>query len=264
MKIITHIEFVNRNMKTGLILFLMIIIGYNNTAYSQPCDPRIIPLENSRIRYQKRGNRCEGFYRSDASVTKIDIMSLVKGGFLFKSDKNEIVEIFSPVVKDKPVYVRAVGIPIKTYYRMDAKISQGQKLRWPIGDLIYPQKLSSKKIGVFGWIGKEAKKIYVPVRAAAKMDSSANDGKIRLCVRAPVNVEQVKWRSSHVTNGICSSPGKWNDPDIRKRSFYRTGQPIRIILPSDETGELCVEISAKKQNSARWLNRSIRVMVRSK
>lgn len=121
--------FVSNEIRLSCLLFLIMMIAVGNkTAYSQ-CDPEIIPVENQRMAYQERSNdsRCEGFYSQKVAAPALELVGAVKGDFRFKSDRNEVLELSSPVVRDETVYVQAVGIPIKTYYRMDARILPGKK-----------------------------------------------------------------------------------------------------------------------------------------
>lgn len=242
-----------------LFLLLFIFNGYDS-AHSQSCDPTITSVDNYQLGYRSREDRCEGFYRSEVGARSIEIVGLIKGNFGFKLDRKEVVEITSSVVTNSLINVRAVGIPIKTYYRMDAQITPSQKLVWPIGDVIYPQNLSSRKIGVFGWIEGQGHKTYVPISAEANLAPAVSDARIRLFVRTSVDVEVVKWRFSKVVNGDCVKFEKWNDTDSHK-SLYRTGEPIRITLPSNLSGDLCFDIVAREKNRARWLKRSIRVII---
>lgn len=247
--------------KSMFLFFFLFIFNSYDSAHSQLCDPKITAVDNYQIGYRSRGDRCEGFYHSEVGDSSIKIVGLVKGNFGFKLDRKEVVEITSSVVTNSLIHVRAVGIPIKTYYRMDAQITPSQKLVWPIGDVIYPQNLSSRKIGVFGWIGGESNKTYVPICAEANMAPAVSDARIRLFVRTSVDVEVVIWRFSKVVNGDCAKFEKWNDTDSHK-SLYRTGEPICITLPSNLSGELCLDIAAREKNRARWLKRSIRVIIK--
>ncbi len=244
-----------------LLVLVLLAMGHE-TACSQICNPDIKPVKDQIFGYRERNNdkRCEGFYQSPVAAGSIEVVGLVKGKFRFKWDKEEIVEISSPLVGDRPVYVCAMGIPIKTYYRMDAQILPGKKLRWPVGDVICPQKLYPKIVGIFGWIGTEAEKTsYVPVRAVGTgMNSVPGDDRINLYLRTSVDVELVKWRH-HSDMTDASRPGQWKDTD---KSRYRSGSPIRIILPPSETGELYVEVAAKEKGSARWLKKNLRVLAK--
>jgi len=240
------------------VFFLcVLILGMTQIGYCQICDSELMPAENPDFQYKKRGNRCEGFYNSKVSAGGIEVVCLIKGEFHFNLEKNEIVEISSPFVKKQPVRVRAVGIPIKTYYRMDAEIAPGAVLSLPVGEILYPQKLSDEKIGLFGWIEHGADKIYIPLASTAKLGKNPNNDKIMLYLRTSTDVENLKWRTANMVNGICSTPGDWNDT---QKSFYRSGQPISISLP--EAKALCVEAAAKEKNSALWLKRNIRLLLR--
>jgi hypothetical protein len=239
------------------ILFLLSLMMIQ-TAYSQPCDKELTPVENSEIQYKNRGNRCEGFYSSKVSAGSIEVVGLVKGEVHFNLAKDEMIEITSPFVKSKSVYVRAVGIPIRTYYRMDAEIPLGKTLKWNIGDIIYPQKLSEDKIGVFGWIGQEENiDFYVPI-AVATDNRKPTDAKLMLYLRTSIDVENVKWRVSEVVKGICASPGDWKDTP---QSTYRSGQPIEIVLPESKEN-ICVEVAAREKNSSSWLTRSVPICLK--
>ena len=218
-------------------------------------------IKNLKLKYQTRDkNRCEGFYSSLVSVQVIDVVGVIKGDFYFETKKDEIVELSSPVVSHQPIYIRAVGIPLKTYYRMDAYLDAGQTLAWPMGDVVNLKKLLSEHICVFGWTGNEMDKIYIPVAAASKLAPVTNDGKIRLYLRTSVDVKNVKWRAALTCGSLREAA--WQDTP---KSSYRAGKPIRIILPAEGVEELCVEVAAQNQNTAAWLKKkNIRVIVGEK
>ncbi len=257
--------FVSNKIRISSLLFLIMMIAFGNkTAYSQ-CDPEIIPVENREIAYQKRSNdeRCEGFYSQKVAAAALELVGAVKGDFRFKSDRNEVIELSSPVVSDETVYVQAVGIPIKTYYRMDARIFPGKKLRWPIGDVLCggqscEQSLSERKIAVIGWIESKNGKVYAPIRAVSKLNPCADNDSISLCFRTSVDVETVKWRTAGGIGRDCASPGDWKET---RKSDYRSGQPIFITLPPVKDKILCVEVAAKERNSAGWLIKHIQVRI---
>jgi len=235
-----------------------LLVANSQLAFSQSCDPKIKPIKNKKLKYQKRDkNRCEGFYSSLVSVGVIDVVGVTKGGFNFETKEDEILKLSSPVINDRPIFIRAVGVPLKVYYRMDAYLDAKQTLVWPIGDVIYLRKLSSRDICVFGWTGNEMDKIYIPVAAAPKLASFTNDGKIRLYLRTSVDVKSVQWRVA----STCGSLGKASWQDAPKSS-YRSGKPIQIILPAKGVEELCVEVAARNQKTAKWLKKkNIRVIV---
>ncbi len=233
-----------------------------NLMPSGGCDKDIRPDDNRTIAYRKRDNRCEGFYRSEVTANPIDVVSLMKGRLRFKLDKNEVIEVSSPFIRNRPVHVRAVGIPIKTYYRMDAELDPGGKLVWPVGEVIYQKRLHAEKIGVFGSVMNQKKEIYVPVSTAAKLaKNAANDEMIRLCLRIAADVEIVKWRYAAVINDLPGQSGNWQDVGKRR---YRIGRPICVTLPQQtKTGELFVEIAAREKNRTEFrLRKEVRLIVK--
>jgi hypothetical protein len=237
-----------------------------NTAQSQVCeicDPTLVGAYNRTIAYKKRGSgkstRCEGFYRQKVGA-ELTVVHVVKGDFRFKLNRKEVVNISSPIINKQTICVRAVGIPSNTYYRMDAQINPNKVLSWPIGDVINGQRLSSQKIGVYGFLKRGRKKIYIPVRAKAKMASVIQEEKIKLYLRAPVQLDEVWWRLKEGHN--CSRAGKWNRPDSIENQ-----ELIKITLPqqSSVTGELCVEVAAKPSTTADWLQRhTVHLKVKNK
>lgn len=244
------------------VVFLLLSLFYQ-PAYSQPCDPNIKePVKNWKLRYRERGNRCEGFYKSTVSAPMIEVVGTTEGQFQFKLEKNEVLEVSSPIVRDQIVNVRAVGIPDKTYYRMDAQIEPEQTLTWPVAEVLYLEQLSYKKIGVFGWIEEETETIYIPLTITPTKIPGANDGNIRLYLRTSVNVKNVQWRAADATDGICPDLTQI-DWDKAPQAKYQEGTPIEITLPSSATGQLCVEVAARDQKTTKWLKKkNIRVIVR--
>jgi hypothetical protein len=247
-------------MKCSMVL-LVLLICIGQPVYAQICDSRLQPDDNKTIQYRARKNRCEGFYKTIvAAPGELAVVGVTDGNFRFELDAKELITIAAPLVNNQAVSIRAVGIPLNMYYRLDAQLAPGQTLAWPVADVLYPMKLASENIGVLGWIGTEENKTYIPVMATAKIASVAQDGKIRLTVRASVDVTNVQWRSGPVQQGKTAGLSDWNKPP---KTSYWAGEPIVIILPASTTGELYVEVAAQKQGTDEWLNAlPIRVVVR--
>ena len=245
----------------GILLGVVSLIFIDQPIYAQGCDAQLKPVDNKTIQYRVRGNRCEGFYQSTVSAPYLDVVGVMDGVFRFESNAAETLTISAPLIKQQPVFIRAVGIPLKTYYRMDAQLAPEQTLTWPAQDVLYPNKLSSKDIGIFGWLDNGQEKSYVPVVVASQLKPAKPDGKIRLYLRASVDVINVQWRSADVVNGNCADMSKIAYNNLSKAS-YRTGEAIEIILPASATGEICVEAAAQDKNDAKWLKQPARVVVR--
>jgi len=129
---------------------------------TSPCDPTLTPVQNPKIKYMNRGDRCEGFHWPQMILFPMDVVGLVQGAFGFRLDSDKRVTITSPIVTDRAVHIRAQGIPLKTYYRLDALIAPGGKFTWPIGEVVLLAKLRYQNIGVYSWVGSEKERIYVP------------------------------------------------------------------------------------------------------
>ncbi|GAK57725.1 hypothetical protein U27_04692 [Candidatus Vecturithrix granuli] len=234
---------------TRLILGVTAILGLAQLGLAQQCDPRIRPVDNPVIQYRARGNRCEGLYQSEVSAAVLDIVGVTDGAFQFALDSKEIIELSAPLSRKQPIAIRAVGIPLKTYYRLDAALQPGETLIWPVNEVLLPQALASSKIGVFGWIGNEQQKTYIPVRTAATSQPGASDGKVRLYVRSSGEVNNVCWRAGDMVNDVISGLCAWQPTP---KATYRPGEPIVILLPASASGELYVEITAQNQHGE-WI-----------
>ena len=229
-------------------------------AFAQECDPSLQPSADKSVQYRPRKGRCEGLYESFAKargVSGLEVVGLTVGAFQFELDKKEVIEISSPIVTDEPVNVRSVGIPLKTYFRLDAQLEPGQTLKWPVGDVLLPARLYAAQIGVYGWLGNNREEVYVPVSAVGQSIGASNDRAIRLVLRASDDVERVQWRYAEAVDGSCEAlPSAYLK---LPQASYFSGQPIIIDVPSSGSRELCVDVAASSPSG--WLKRLVRVRV---
>lgn len=245
--------------RLNYLLFLLFFLFINcSNAFSWDC-PELTQVGNKKIAYGKRGNRCEGFYRSKVSAGSLDMVSLVRGRFHFALKENEVIEVASSIASKETINVRAVGIPMKMYYRMDAQLAAGQKLNWPVRDVIYPQKIKSVKIGIYGWTGSGKKKTYIPVRTTAHVVSGTQDNRVRLVFRSSVDVQDTQWRIFKWTDSGCSQRKNWKKLKI---SSYSSGQPITVELTEPELSKICVEMAAWDISASRWLKRKVHIRLK--
>jgi hypothetical protein len=233
-----------------LLLFTSLILHV-----SAQCDDRIEPADDPKTSYKQRDNRCEGSYRTDVSSPTIELVGLLKGKFRYNKDEAEVLQVFS-TLNDRTIYVRAQGIPLGTYYQMDARIAASETLRWPIGDVIVPMNLHYRRVSIFGWTGTEKEKTYIPVRVEPEINTITNDDKIRLFIRTGADVSQVNWRVSPVVNGLCSEYG---EIQIIEEEFS-AGEPILIDL-TRLTGEMCVEIKVREMDSGDFEPDNLRILI---
>src|SRR5687768_7177265 len=88
------------------------------------CDPKLSPLKGSAHDYRPRRDRCEGMYDSLVSGQGLDVVSFTRGPLQFSLTRQTVLKV-EGATQHPPLNVRAVGISVKTYYRMDATMTAG-------------------------------------------------------------------------------------------------------------------------------------------
>jgi hypothetical protein len=225
-----------------------------------PCDPVLAPFPGSDLGYTVHGDRCEGFYVSNVSSESLEVVSVLHGNLYFDWRPDVVIEVSAPNYTQGEVNIRAVSIPMKTYYRMDGTVSPKESMRWPIGDVVYPGKLSAQRLGVFGWVGTENNKTFVPLRVTQKNIAKSAPAKENtyLMVRSSVDVDTVLWRYSTAVGKRCSKFNEWQE---HHEAPVNAGWPVKITLPNGtaQKGNLCLDIAAKERDNDEWLSLSIRI-----
>ena len=161
---------------------------------------------------------------------------------------------------DDTINVRAVGIPLKTYYRMDAQIIPNDRLEWPVGDVLYPQELKYKTIGVFGWTGTEREKTYIPIKVASTLLSEDEEEKtVYVYLRASIDVMNVRWRFADLLeDGTCAKAGSWIRPT---KNEYYSGQRIVCKVPADKRRPVCITVRADAQEGDESLSNEAKIIL---
>lgn len=252
----------------------MSLLLFNNIGYCQsPCDSSV-DIIDAEFPYHERGKiedstkRCEGFYFGQVS-SSLSIVGLIQGELRYHLSKNEIVKIRSTI--NQQINLRAVSIPLGTFYRMDAQLKPDSYFIWPIYDFIYKHNLSAETIGVYGWIENKTQKFYVPVITQAKNvpKNNANEKAINLIMRSTVKLISLYWRYATIdSTGNCSQPCEYKsffDYTNEKNKYYNAGEPIIIELPTIEAQELCVDISVKEITRPKFTDPiAIRILLKEK
>ena len=241
----------------GAVLIFGLIISPVQAA---SCDPALAPFPASDLGYTSYGNRCEGFYVANVSSESLEVVSVLQGTLEFEWKPEVVLRVSAPGLTQGTVNVRAIAIPLKTYYRLDGTVSPQQSMRWPIGDVIFPGKLTAQRLGVFGWVGTENDKIFVPVRVIQEdsVQSPLPKENTYLIVRSSVDVDTVLSRYSTAKGNRCSKFVEWRE---QNSAPVHAGWPVTITLPklSGEKGDLCLEIAAREKDNDEWLKLSIRI-----
>ena len=238
------------------ILAFVVLIGNAVIIFAQPGSQSKLVAIKGELGYKKRGNnRCEGFYEKSCGGG-LHVVSLIYGVLHFDWNPEVVLEVHLPDNIKNKVNIRAKAIPLKTYYQMDSQLSPKDVLKWPIDEVIYKAGLKPTVIGVFGWVGSEVEKKFVPIKIFQEEKIPKKNDKIYLRVRADVDVEKVICRFSEVIDGKSSkSVEGWKVIG----DYVNAGHAVTIELPGKNGGELCVEMKAKPGESGTWLPLKITV-----
>lgn len=204
--------------------------------------------------------RCEGMYESPVRGVGLEIVSLLRSPLQFDIERDHALTVLAPGLpdlNDPTVRVKAVALPLKTYYRMDAELPAGGSMQWPIGDVLKPAGLSSDRLGVFGWVSTEEDNIFVPLTITPQGGKAwqTETRTLELIVRSAVDLEQVLWR---VSDGDGADPKSLQWQTASSETVY-AGQAIRLSIPEGQTGVVRIEISGKRLSSDSWVRLPLRL-----
>lgn len=240
-----------------ILIFSLTFILFSQFGFAQDCDTTLKPKDDPQYAYKGRDNRCEGFYISDVAIPNLEVVGVLQGKLYYDLHSTESVEISSEIVKGKKISIRAQAIPLKTYYRMDAKLLPNTTLEWPIKDVILPNNLSSKRISLLGWYMSGKNQIYVPLKTKAKVNNSRNDDIIRIIFRSTVDLENIQY--AWPFHEEQDSTG-WQRNLI---NTSRAGMPIVVNLKHEAKGKQLLIITAKVMNTEdTWINKKIELIVK--
>lgn len=220
-----------------ICLFLILPDGLQSQ-----CDRQgLTPSENTSISYKHRGNRCEGFYRSQVSASSkpVELISCTFGDFRFRNHSDEFILLTIPTTNTQ-VNVRAQGIPSTLYYRMDAQLNQRQTLRWDVKEVLLLNQRTSQdhNIGVLSFSGEGVNKVFYPVKAQANLYKQEPSNDIVLKFMPMVSLTSFEWRLDRGPWNPVSSPGI-------------NGRPIKINLAAGlRTTRHTLEIKYLSRNSS--------------
>lgn len=234
-------------------------------AYGQVCDERLRPESLSGFGYAIREPdvRCEGLYESSVRAPGLEVVSFLYERPRFDPAEHEGVQVIAPEISGLvtgPLRVRAVALPLKTYYRMDAVLPAEGSLIWPVKDVLAPAGLAAEQIGVFGWSGSEIDKVFVPVRLAAADDlvpAGPEPGGARapapeLRVRLANDAEKVLWRYKEAE--------KTSDWMAAAQGEVAAGRTIGLALPPGPAMRLQIDVIAKRPDGDEWSSLRLEVV----
>ncbi|MEA2343450.1 MAG: hypothetical protein QOF63_1619 [Thermoanaerobaculia bacterium] len=216
------------------------------------------PLQDSQSGYQKRGDRCEGLYVANVGAHSLTAMSFSLGKIRYDLNPLVNLQVSAPGQKE-PVNVRAVAIPPKTYYRMDAGLAAGTTMVWPVRDVLLRENLSDSRIGIFGWKGAENAKTLVPLRVVPQ-DKAVTPAPPFLTIEASFDAQVVKWRWAPAQKDGCQAFGPWQNAIEHP---VTASWPIAIKLAALPPGVHCLETAAQSGGSTTWETLKLRLEIPS-
>lgn len=231
-----------------ILLLVSFLFSSRLRAQTLQCDS-LRPVQGSQSQYKNRGNRCEGLYVADIGASKIEILSLTIGEISFSLTKGEELQVSVPNTTGT-VHIRAVARPPKTYYRMDASLSPGTTLEWPVNDVLLPENISSNRVGIFAFRDDGNQRIFIPTQIVAKSAHQNLTSRVGvfLAIRPSFDADSIKWRWSIFNQGICSRFGNWQNAAT---SSVDAGQSVDILLRGLKE-QTCVEVAAKTHGKEDW------------
>lgn len=243
-------------MRAGAAVILLALAVGAMGAEQSCCDPDLEPIKDPSLKYREREDgRCEGFYEAEvAGSVALEIVGFTHGHLRFEYPEDTDIYLSCPRASDLRVHVRAVGIPLRTYYRMDAVLEAGSFLVWPLDDVVHPGGLSADDIGVLAWrtdpLELRNERVYLPVRAALDPESDGLTSPVILWVRPTDDVELLQWRWADEVEGTCLEMGKWQDLDP---ATCTAGRAVGIEIATGTEGRICVQVTARTCETGRWL-----------
>jgi len=228
----------------SLASVLMGLLGVS-LVHAGPCDQHLKPIPD-RTGYMQRSGRCEGLYVSPVSAPTLELISLLRGKLEYDLDTDKQLEVTPPKVPPTapgPLYIRAVARPLKTYYRMDATIALGDRLIWPLLDVLEPLRLDASRIGLYAWLQTDTGKLFVPLRVALQR-AAPSVGPIETVIRSTVDVEALLWRVA----GNQETVSAWQQAGVN----IAAGQPVSLDVPEGPQAILHLEVAAKALHQDIW------------
>lgn len=234
-------------MKKVVIFFIVLLPG-TLISFGQ-CDNTLTPAQNPSVAYRLRGNRCEGTYSAQVGAPSMDIAGFTIGPLSYKLERNEIIKIRN--TRNSPISIRSSALLIGTYYRMDASLRSMDTLRWAINDVLLDLGIPSKYLGVYGFVGSEQAKTYIPVKPVSSISDSSNI-KLYLIIRPATKVNNARYRYGLATQAL-------GEYIMAESSNSR--QTITIILPENLRGVYNIEIAASLEPGNTLVTRQYKLMI---
>lgn len=255
-------------MKTRLLACCLACSTSYAALAQQPYDKDVLQnAVKSSAGYQKRtkDDRYEGLYSLQVGAPLLDVISVTLGEISYElADDKKLFIKASKTQPYKVIGVSGSSFGLSKNYRLDAVVnSDGQKVI-PIKEVLSPNSIYPKSLGVFGYIGQpQYPTMYVPVRVSDKPAAGATRD-IRILLLPGATVDKFTWQFARSQQGQCAAFTK-GDPPQGGNARFPAQKPIAVTLdaaaglqPGDE---VCINISYKVVGDTDWRTKSLKVLV---
>lgn len=223
--------------------------------------------EDSRFGYRDRGGRCEGFYNSNVSGFTLQVVSFTQGEISYVLNSNEKLRITAkPLQTVNEISLRGVNFSMSRNYRLDLSIEGGSSSDIPIKDVLLPNNLESKNLGLFGFVEKSGFRYYVPVVPMSLLSKKVKEKeKLNLRLISNLDIKEITWRYAVSQNEKCGNYSDFIKPNSR---LYHRNNPIdleipAILLEEKEDQFICIQVSIEALNGLEF-NENIRLLIPKK
>jgi hypothetical protein len=209
----------------------LIVFPYCQTASAGPCEKSLSPdpiAEGDGYRERDGGTRCEGIYTSPVAGESVEIVSISQGRLSYDLGRSGPLFITLAIqpTNSAPVHVRAVGIPERLYYEMDADIPASATLVWPIKEVVAPERIAAADIGVYAFhAGVGSDPVLLPVSISGSAAPPASMQPLIVILRVG-DVASLTWRFVPK----AGAPGQFNPANIDDNRITLT-LPATVHLP---------------------------------
>jgi hypothetical protein len=200
------------------------------TTVNSPCEPGLVKPTNDPLAYGLRGERCEGVYvRAVAGTGGFSVVAFVTSGKPPAIEAGKAVAIEWPAGFDTPVFLRAVSLRRRLYYRMDARRpAASMRFDWP-SDVLSDLALKIDEVGIVGWsekkMGENVQDVYVPIRLGGAPATSDQSSYV-LQVVSGSDLKEV-----FVRLATADASGREQQVIIRDESLKRGFYPAERAIP---------------------------------
>jgi hypothetical protein len=230
------------------------LLGIASSAIgADPCDPSLIQLPNDPNGYRLRGDRCEGIYLEPlAGSASLLIASFTEVYSEFDAHVDPTLPLeWTLLDVARPTQLRAYGLRLRQYYRMDAERPAGARAyAWPttiLGNL----NLSQRLLGAVAWqeaeVDSQGRRVHLPLRVGSD-GRRGNPGVYALVLLAGVELTEV-----FLTLSRLDENGSARQVYLRKQplgyGYYPAHQGIPVPLSGlNERGLHKLEVAATQRD----------------